>query len=171
MVAWSLPSREAWIEIAVKLSSMSLSWWSLPSQEAWIEIKGLFDCKFETVSLPSQEAWIEIVRWGVRFCSYTGSLPPREVWIEMYLPHPARLFQLASLLPREAWIEITMQTDKAEIVKGRFPRGRRGLKFVQLNRDNHRRRRFPRGKRGLKLKPPTSLMPRSTVASPAGSVD
>ena len=56
------------------------------------------------------------------------SLPPREAWIEIII-HAPTITAVPSLPPREAWIEIgNMPTFNFE-VKGRFPRGKRGLKW------------------------------------------
>ena len=54
-----------------------------------------------------------------------------------------------SLPPREAWIEIRAKGKRGEREWGRFPRGKRGLKFLT-------------GRHSTLLK---------NVASPAGSVD
>ena len=59
----------------------------------------------------------------------TGSLPPREAWIEIFLSadYPRRR---RSLPPREAWIEILMLISTARVNGCRFPRGKRGLKWL-----------------------------------------
>ena len=56
---------------------------------------------------------------------------------------------MESLPPREAWIEIAIYTDAVGFDYRRFPRGKRGLKYV--------------------LYSPCGL--NTSVASPAGSVD
>ena len=78
-------------------------------------------------SLPSREAWIEIA--GERHEDRYGhwSLPSREAWIEIDWYY----------LVRKEWI-------------GRFPRGKRGLKYVYVDGVEQGDSRFPRGKRGLK---------------------
>ena len=78
-----------------------------------------------------------------------------------------------SLPPREAWIEIVRIADDGGVYGGRFPRGKRGLKFtvneaaeiygmslppreawieisVHSMQQKYLPGRFPRGKRGLK---------------------
>ena len=103
----SLPSREAWIEIAVKLSSMSLSWRSLPPREAWIEIatsncaaRSL--CRFlrgKRGEIPAKccirRKDLSCFSRGKRGLKYEGtprrepeqrSLPSREAWIEIASP-------------------------------------------------------------------------------------
>ena len=53
---------------------------------------------------------------------------------------------------------------------GRFPRGKRGLKYVTGDTVFDKNGRFPRGKRGLKFV--EYIVPSDyNVASPAGSVD
>ena len=169
MVGKSLPPREAWIEITVALIA-SFCIWSLPPREAWIEIIFSFPIACFGRSLPPREAWIEIfsvigypLSFGRRFprgkrgLKYRQnglitlphkSLPPREAWIEIFKVKFNFLARL-SLPPREAWIEILRQAFQLQKLYGRFPRGKRGLKWnTDLNAD----KRFP-------------------VASPAGSVD
>ena len=59
-MAWSLPSRGAWIEMP-KHSYPGRPQGSLPSRGAWIEIYCMNYNNFTKVSLPSRGAWIEIV--------------------------------------------------------------------------------------------------------------
>ena len=59
------------------------------------------------------------------------SLPAREEWIEM------RLFDMTVSLPsslpaREEWIEIVPRTGGAGAHTGLFPRGKSGLKLLEL---------------------------------------
>ena len=62
MVAMSLPSRGAWIEISPKLLAQSREK-SLPSRGAWIEIQAPEPSGALCMpSLPSRGAWIEIDR-------------------------------------------------------------------------------------------------------------
>ena len=104
MVLWSLPSREAWIEICIsELSEITSG--SLPSREAWIEIPTCSKIPTSYWSLPSREAWIEILISVYSSCISLTSLPSREAWIE--------IFGLWSVV--------------LAIVR-RFPRGKRGLK-------------------------------------------
>ena len=57
----SLPSRGAWIEIAVSHSNCAVYGQSLPSRGAWIEIQTAQAVMTQTLqSLPSRGAWIEI---------------------------------------------------------------------------------------------------------------
>ena len=56
--------------------------WSLPPREAWIEIVRKMEQDGILRSLPPREAWIEIVFLGVEYI-FRWSLPPREAWIEI----------------------------------------------------------------------------------------
>ena len=170
----SLPPREAWIEISgvynlpaclfhgrfprgkrgLKYSNNQPAPFeatSLPPREAWIEI-GKYDSKiFFKMSLPPREAWIEIFPCiRIKKSRRTGSLPPREAWIEILPVFGFAFNHFLSLPPREAWIEIGKYLHYLEARNGRFPRGKRGLKWSHLLRHGPRHGRFPRGKRGLK---------------------
>ena len=85
----------------------------------------------KALSLPPREAWIEITL--VKLPRPTmASLPPREAWIEI----PAAMKWTSSrwsFPPREAWIEITVDDVGEVLRKGRFPRGKRGLKYGIAN--------------------------------------
>ena len=83
---------------------------SLPSREAWIEIPATLFGGTWVASLPSREAWIEIVHLFVIKSVGYPSLPSREAWIEIPVPE-------LSVLPPH----------------GRFPRGKRGLKWRILS--------------------------------------
>ena len=100
------------------------------------------------MSLPPREAWIEIPPFWWPSVKKM-SLPPREAWIEIHLSVSSSQ-DFASLPPREAWIEIHLGQGNRLQYPSRFPRGKRGLKFsdVQIV-DTHY----------------------LEVASPAGSVD
>ena len=60
----------------------------------------------------------------------TRSLPPREAWIEITRPL-AVFLSLTSLPPREAWIEIGHHLLAEGRSTGRFPHGKRGLKYPE----------------------------------------
>ena len=57
------------------------------------------------------------------------SLPPREAWIEIAISR-GDVDGMSSLPPREAWIEIVSLSECSRSL-GRFPRGKRGLKFLR----------------------------------------
>ncbi len=57
------------------------------------------------------------------------SLPSREAWIEIINTESVRRPQL-SLPSREAWIEISMLKSFTISAYRRFPRGKRGLKYI-----------------------------------------
>ena len=60
------------------------------------------------------------------------SLPSREAWIEITII-PGLLCREGESLPsREAWIEIPAAGKGAAPMRGRFPRGKRGLKFAPM---------------------------------------
>ncbi len=78
------------------------------------------------------------------------SLPSWEAWIEVFFPFYYRFFS-RSLPSWEAWIEVGRKSLHAIVKIGRFPHGKRGLKYYNARQTvRHPLRRFPHGKRGLK---------------------
>ena len=83
-------------------------------------------------SLPSREAWIEI-KTDIALDYTSKSLPSREAWIEIINLEKGQLSE-SSLPSREAWIEIIYHLIHLVVQLGRFPRGKRGLKYKGFRR-------------------------------------
>ena len=104
---------------------------SLPAREEWIEIL-LSDCQ-----APAPQSLFPRGKSGLKsepesfLIRRKKSLPAREEWIEILLEQGEQVSG-QSLPAREEWIEILFLSAICGRDAGLFPRGKSGLKFLNL---------------------------------------